>query len=144
MKHSSKLSVALHALAHLAARPHVAMTSHDLSTCLLTNPVVVRRVMGDLRRAGLVVSSKGHNGGWSLTLPAEDISLRDVYIALGERLLIRTDMANGSPSCGIVRTVSAVMSSVLDNAEVLLSDRLAAISIAGLGQQIPNKDHSHV
>ena len=120
------------------------MTSAELATCLMTNPVVVRRVMGDLRRAGLVSSAKGHNGGWSLVRPPDAISLRDVYAALGERLLVRTETAEGSPTCQIVRAVNSVMADVLDDAEALLAARLSRMSLADLSLTLPSKDHSHV
>lgn len=120
------------------------MTSAELATCLMTNPVVVRRVMGDLRRAGLVSSAKGHNGGWSLVRAPDAISLRDVYAALGERLLVRTEAAEGSPTCQIVRTVNSVMADVLDDAEALLAARLSRMSLADLSLTLPSKDHSHV
>ena len=57
----------------------------------MTNAVVVRRVLGELREGGIVDASKGPNGGWTLMRPAEDITLHQVYSAMGERLLIRTE-----------------------------------------------------
>src|SRR5690606_17900878 len=79
MKKSSRLSIALHALVHLHAQPGQTLSSSALSTCLLTNPVVVRRVLGELRQAGIVEASKGPNGGWSLARPADQITLHQVY-----------------------------------------------------------------
>jgi DNA-binding IscR family transcriptional regulator len=58
MKRSSRLSIALHALVHLHAQPDKSLTSAALATCLMTNPVVVRRVLGELREAGIVEASK--------------------------------------------------------------------------------------
>ncbi len=48
-----------------------------------TNPVVVRRMMGGLRDRGIVSSEKGHGGGWQLARPLADVTLRDVYEAVG-------------------------------------------------------------
>jgi len=55
MKHDSRLSAVLHTLLHMAdaGRP---MTSTELATHMNTNPVVVRRTMAGLRRAGFVSS----------------------------------------------------------------------------------------
>ena len=78
MKRSSRLSLALHALVHLHKQPGEAITSSTLAQCLMTNPVVVRRVLGELREAGIVGSTKGHDGGWRLLRPAGEISLRQV------------------------------------------------------------------
>ncbi|MEO5805558.1 Rrf2 family transcriptional regulator [Devosia sp.] len=140
MKRSSRLSVALHGLVHLVNRPDGAMTSTELGECMMTNPVVVRRVMGELREAGLVSSAKGHDGGWRLLKPAAEISLRAVYAALGESLLLRTESDPGDITCGIVRSVDTMMTDFLADAEALLAARLERMSLADLAR---NASHHH-
>ena len=150
MKRSSRLSLALHALVHLHKQPDQAMTSTTLARCLMTNPVVVRRVLGELREAGLVASAKGHDGGWRLLLPAAEISLYAVYAAMGENLLIRTESDPGDEQCGIVRSVNAVMGDFIADAEALLAARLQSISLDDIARQAmphplypPTGDHQH-
>ena len=144
MKRSGRLSLALHALVHLESQPDEALTSAALATCLMTNPVVVRRVLGELREAGLVTSTRGHDGGWRLCRPAAGISLHDVYAAMGESLLIRTRSDPGDEQCGIVRSVNAVMGEFLADAEALLAARLARVSLAGIARSaVPNPLHAH-
>jgi len=151
MKKSSRLSVALHALVHLHAQPGDALTSGVMAVCLQTNPVVVRRVLGALREGGLVGSSKGHGGGWQLLRPASEISVFDVYHALGETLLVRTESEPGNPGCAIVRTVDGVMNDVLADAEALLANRLRRLTLAQLASgaaplpplPFPAESHSH-
>nr|WP_314256193.1 Rrf2 family transcriptional regulator [uncultured Devosia sp.] len=135
MKRSSRLSLALHALVHLHKQPDEAITSTTLATCLMTNPVVVRRVLGELREAGIVASSKGHDGGWRLLRPGKEISLRAVYAAMGESLLIRTESDPGDIACGIVRTVNSVMGDFLADAEALLAARLERVSLEDIARQ---------
>ncbi len=144
MKRSSRLSLALHALVHLHKQPDEAITSSTLAQCLLTNPVVVRRALGELRDAGIVGATKGHDGGWRLLRPAGEITLRQVYAAMGESLLIRTESDPGDIACGIVRTVNSVMGDFLADAEALLAARLERITLADLAQQAqPNALHPH-
>ena len=135
MKRSSRLSLALHALVHLQAQPDKALTSSALATCLMTNPVVVRRVLGELREAGIVEASKGPNGGWTLAARAEDITLRQVYEAMGERLLLRTESDPGDHGCMIVRSVDRVMTEFLDDAEALLAARLARVRLSDIASE---------
>lgn len=132
MKRSSRLSIALHALVHLHAQPGKVLTSSALATCLMTNPVVVRRILGALREAGIVDASKGPNGGWTLSRPAEEITLRQVYEAMGERLLVRTQSDPGDVTCAIVRSVDRVMTDFLDDAEALLAARLARVRLSDI------------
>jgi len=132
MKRSSRLSIALHALVHLHAQPGKQLSSAALATCLMTNPVVVRRILGELREAGIVDASKGPNGGWTLSRPATEITLRDVYSALGERMLVRTESDPGDVTCAIVRSVDRVMHDYLDDAEALLAARLQRVRLSDL------------
>ena len=150
MKRSSRLSLALHALVHLHKQPGEAITSTTLATCLMTNPVVVRRVLGELREAGIVASTRGHDGGWRLVRPAQDITLRAVYAAMGESLLIRTESDPGDVACGIVRTVNVVMGDFIADAEALLAARLERVSLDDIAKQASSHplhpqsgDHHH-
>jgi Rrf2 family protein len=140
MKRNSKLSLALHALGHLAGAPETALTSETIAGFCATNPVVVRRVLGQLRAAGLVNSEKGHAGGWTLARPAAGISLADVYTGLGERFLA-PGPAGGDlpPHCLVERTFHGTVDAAMAEAEALLLRRLAARSIADLAG--PFRDH---
>lgn len=143
MKRSSRLSVALHALVHLAKQPAEALTSSALAECLMTNPVVVRRVLGELREAGIVAAARGHEGGWRLLLAPEAITLRAVYAAMDESL-IRVESDAGDQQCGIVRSVNAVMGEFLADAEALLAARLERVSLADIARSAtPNPLHTH-
>ena len=133
MKRDSKLSLALHALGHMAAAPDRPMPSDDLALIGPTNPVVVRRVLGQLRDAGLVTSAKGHAGGWRLAKPAQAITVADVYRALGEHL----DPAPGAgphnpPTCAIERALHGHWDKAVELAQAALLDRLSKVSIADL------------
>lgn len=71
----------------MAVRPDDALTSDTLSGFARTNPVVVRRVLGALKSNGIVLSEKGHAGGWKLGPPANTITIAGIYLALGDRFL---------------------------------------------------------
>src|SRR4051812_25204406 len=56
---SSKLSVGIHALTIFALKPGEPLTSEFLACSVNTNPVVIRRLLGSLREAGIVESRTG-------------------------------------------------------------------------------------
>ena len=136
MPRSSRFSVALHVLAHLA-HARAPRTSEDLAACVDTNPVVVRRTLAGLRDAGIVTSSRGTGGGWALAREATAITLRDVQTALGERLLCGID-ADGrrGAGCRIQQAVAGTLDTFLDDAEALLAARLDAITLASLAARV--------
>ena len=133
MPRSSRFSVALHVLAHLVDAPE-PQTSEQLAQCVGTNAVVVRRTLAGLREAGLVTSSRGLGGGWALAREARDITLRDIYAALGERLLLAIDIGprTSGGRCAIQRSVAGALDEFLDDAEALLAARLSRMTLAGL------------
>ena len=57
MAANSRMTIAVHALAWLALaqrQGHEVLTSSQVSASVNTNAVIIRRCLGDLRRAGLV------------------------------------------------------------------------------------------
>src|SRR5947209_16597533 len=82
---SSKLSVGIHMLTIFALKPGEPLTSEFIACSVNTNPVVVRRLLGSLRTAGLVESRTGVGGGWSLRVDPERITLLDILRAVEPR-----------------------------------------------------------
>jgi Rrf2 family protein len=135
MKRDSKLSLALHALGHMANAEGTPLRSEDMARMGATNPVVVRRVLGLLRQAGIVTSAKGHDGGWRLSRAARDISIGDVYRAVGEPFFARPLPGPENPAhCAIERALQATVQDALSRAEAVLAETLAQKSIADIAQ----------
>jgi Rrf2 family protein len=133
MKRDSRLFAALHILAHLAALPDRPLTSEHLAECLCTNPVVIRRTLAGLRKQGIVTSTKGHGGGWSVARPPADISLREVYVALGEQgALTSPPESDAPPGCAIEAVVARSLDGFYAEMETLLLQRLEGVTIADL------------
>lgn len=128
MKRNSRLALALHTLGHMAADPDRMRTSSEIASHAGTNPVVVRRVLGKLRKARLLDSEKGHAGGWRLARDPRSISLADVYLALDERL-IAADEAGETSTCQIEHALHRRVSTVIESVEQSLIDQLRAMSI---------------
>ena len=129
MKRNSRLSLALHTLSHMAGDRGQMRTSSDIADHAGTNPVVVRRVLGKLREAGLLTSEKGHAGGWKLAKSPEDITLADVYLALDESL-VATDSDEPVPSCSVEHALHLRVVGVMKDVEQSLITRLGETTIA--------------
>lgn len=129
MKRNSRLSLALHTLSHMAGEPDRVRTSADIADHAGTNPVVVRRVLGKLRKAGLLSSEKGHAGGWRLAKSAGSITLADVYLALDERLVSGNGGDIEPSHCSVETGLQARVSEVLEEIEESLIARLRETSI---------------
>jgi DNA-binding IscR family transcriptional regulator len=107
-----------------------------------TNSVVIRRTMAGLRAAGIVRSEKGHGGGWSLGKELEDVTLWDVYEALGEPTVFAIGNRNESPGCLVEKAVNRSLAGAFEKAEALLGAELRAVTIADLAREVgPHARH---
>lgn len=129
MKKNSRLSLALHTLSHMAGEPTRVRTSTDIADHAKTNPVVVRRVLGRLREAGLLTSEKGHAGGWRLARDPDGITLADVYLALNERLIDSGDEDRAS-DCSVEHALHRRVAGVMKDIEQSLIERLGETTIS--------------
>lgn len=134
MRTDSRLSRVLHVLMHLGESEE-PMTSQMIGQMLGTNPSLVRRTMGGLRDAGIVGSTKGHGGGWYLEKPLADVSLADVYAALGEPKLFAIGASDDAPKCLLERSANAATRAALDAARKRFLESLTRQSVADLIDQ---------
>lgn len=131
MRSDTRLSRVLHILVHLAC-DSANYTSQQLADMLDTNAVLVRRTMAGLREAGYVRSEKGHNGGWSLNCDPHQVTLLDIYKALGITHLYNLGINRDNPHCLIENAVNAELDDALNQAELLLMNRLNEITLSYL------------
>lgn len=133
---SSKSAVAIHALTMLARWDDKSLTSAEIADSLRSNPVLVRRILGSLRVAGLVVSTEGRNGGWSLARPAGRITLHDAYAALEEGPLLASHPHPPSAECEVGRNMERLLEVEFRDAERAMAERLGRTTIADLVRQV--------
>lgn len=131
MKSDNRLSSILHLVLHLSEHQQ-ALTSDKLALYLKTNPVVIRRMMAGLRQAGLVISVKGHGGGWTMAKPLTAIKLQDVYHALGSPRLFAQGYRQEAPQCLIEQAVNASLDSAFAEAERQLLLKFSSLSLADI------------
>lgn len=138
MKRDSRLSGVLHVLLHMAESTGPA-TSEQLARAMGTNPVVVRRLMGGLRRAGFVASAKGHGGGWVLGMPLARITLGDIHTALGSPALLAVGHRDEQSRCLVEQAVNGALGSAYAEAEALLMKRLHQVTLAELSRDFHHR-----
>ncbi len=131
MKRSGRLSVALHVLLHMAERPDEPMTSERMARWADGNPVVIRRSFAGLREAGILSSSRGHGGGWTLARPLDQITLADVQQALDEPIVALAEPSD-NPQCLVERAVNSELNDVFREAERLVLERMRRVTLADL------------
>jgi DNA-binding IscR family transcriptional regulator len=142
MRRDSRLSVALHTLLHLADREGV-VTSDALGGMMETNGAVMRRTMAGLRAAGIVRAEKGHGGGWALARPLDQVTLADVYEALGITTIFAMGPRTESPGCIVEQAVNRATGEAFDAAAAVLVERLAQVKLSALAAEIARQHPRH-
>lgn len=131
MQISSRFSVGVHVLTLLASNPAgELLTSDRLAGSVNTNPVVIRRILGQLKKAGLV-EVRAAAGGTYLRRDPATITLLDVYRAVDvveARLFSRHE--NPNPTCRVGRNIQAALDGTLTRAQAALEQELAATTLA--------------
>ncbi|MEV5575473.1 Rrf2 family transcriptional regulator [Spirillospora sp. NPDC052269] len=140
MSLSSKSAVAIHALTMLARWGDHSLTSGEIADSLAGNPVLVRRILGGLRDAGLVTSTEGRGGGWSLARAPRDITLRDAYAAVEPGPVLSRHAHPPSEACDVGRHMVALVDAEFRDAEDAMGERLGRTTIAHLLDEVLTKE----
>ena len=130
---ATRFAVAVHILLLLATEPAGQATSGRIAESVGTNPVVIRRLAGQLARAGLVRIRRGP-GGAELARPAETITLAEVWAAMRRPGLPLLPTHRG-PQRGadpLGQAVPGLLRGVLDEAEQAMERRLAEVTLRAL------------
>lgn len=126
---NSRFIVATHILTLLASSD-VPVTSEEIAVSVNTNPVVIRRLLVELAKAGLVVTQQGSAGGSQLARPAELITLLQVYHAMEPGHLFGMHRQTPNPECEIGNNIQGVMSGIFDQAEQAVEILFGSITLA--------------
>jgi Rrf2 family protein len=132
---SSRSAVAIHALTMLARWDDRSLTSAEIADSLASNPVLVRRILGSLRDAGLVWSTEGRGGGWTLARSPREITLYDAYTAVEAGPVLSRHPHPPSDACEVGRHMQAVLEAEFRGAEQAMEERLGRTTIEHLVQQ---------
>ena len=130
---NSRLTIAVHALAWLALarrRGKDVLTSDQVAASVNTNPVVIRRSLGELRQAGLVEVRHGAGAGWSLAWDPEEITLLDVYHAVEHGPLFGMHHTEPNLQCPVGRGIQPALGAVYGAIEQTVRRELGRTSIA--------------
>jgi Rrf2 family protein len=130
---NSKLTIAAHALAWMALNDRQGAeltTSDQIANSVKTNPVVIRRLMSELGKAGLIESRRGAGAGWRLAKRPEEISLWDINEALGYESTFALHRNEPSDSCPIARGIRPALTPVYARVDDAVRRQLAATSLA--------------
>jgi len=138
MAANSRLTIAVHALAWLALAQRQGrdlLTSDQVAASVNTNPVIIRRSLGTLRRAGLVEVRHGAGAGWSLARAPERITLLEVYDAVEHEPLFGMHHTEPNLECPVGNGIRPALDHLYGGVEQAVRRELRRTSIADVLRQ---------
>ena len=114
MKVSEAASLALHSMAYLAGSQGQKISARQMAQRLGVSEAHLSKVLQRLAQAGLVKSSRGPKGGFTLKIPASRITLLDIFETIEGRLEL-TDCLLGVPICDSQHCILGGLLKKVDN-----------------------------
>lgn len=136
---TSEFGVAVHALVFLNHKGRT-VSSEELSQNICTNPARVRKIMAKLKRAGLLSTKEGVDGGYLFSLDPAEVSLREISEAL-EVQFVTSAWRSGDTDmkCLIASGMADVMDGIYGDLDRLCKEHLEQITIKQIDGRIFSK-----
>ncbi|MGM0922434.1 Rrf2 family transcriptional regulator [Bacillus sp. V2I10] len=130
MKISSRFTIAVHILSLIKQNPPSDCTSEFMAGSVNTNPVIIRKILSYLKKAGLVEVRRGAGGAYLLK-ELHDITLLEVYRAVQvveeDKLFHFHEKPN--PDCPIGANIQSVLELILVQAQEAMEQVLESITM---------------
>lgn len=144
MSISSRFTVGVHILTLIELNKDGISSSEFLAGSVNTNPSLIRKIMGMLKKAGLIEVQPGIAGAKLAKEPAT-ITLLDVYKAVDvvkeKELFSLHD--NPHPDCPVGRNIQDSITPILSAAQFALEKVLGNVTIEEVLKDIVEKENSN-
>lgn len=136
---TSEFNIAIHALVFLS-RKATTVPSEELSKNICTNPARVRKIMAKLKKAGIVETKEGTDGGYYFNKDTKNVTLNQIGQAL-EITYVCASWHSGDTDkkCLIASGMADVMDGIYANMSSSCANYLETISIDDIDQKIFNR-----
>ncbi len=138
MQISSRFTIAIHIFACVETfGEEYKITSDFLASSINVNPVIIRKILSQLRNAGLIEVARG-TGGTTVTRPVDKITFYDVYEAvdlLEEGTLFHFH-ENPNPCCPVGKNIHTALDDKLVCIQRAMEDEMKKFTIADVVNKI--------
>lgn len=137
MQISSRFTLAVHILTCIDVfGEKQKVTSEFLAASTNVNPVVVRKILGQLKAAGIVNVARG-SGGATMARPLSEITFLDIYRAVecvenGELFHFHE---NPNPDCPVGRNIHRILDGRLEQVQNAMEAELQKITLLDIQKE---------
>lgn len=137
MQISSRFTIAVHIFSCIDTfQDEYKITSDFLAGSTNVNPVIIRKILSQLKAAGLVNVVRG-SGGASIAKPLSDITFLDIYNAVecveeGELFHFHE---NPNQQCPVGKNIHLILDDKLKRVQAALERELASITLEDIKKE---------
>jgi DNA-binding IscR family transcriptional regulator len=141
MQIGTKFSIAIHILLSVVVfKDRYKVTSDFLASSANTNSVIIRNIMGLLRKAGLIEVASG-TGGIALAKKPKQITLKEIYFAVnpisdGKLFNIHK---NSAPECPVGGKIVDLLDPYFAEAQNAMEHKLSKSTLQDLLNDLQNE-----
>ncbi|MDY0930952.1 Rrf2 family transcriptional regulator [Chryseobacterium sp. CFBP8996] len=117
---NTRFATAIHIMTLLSKFSQEWMTSDWLAGSINVNPVIVRKEIGVLKEAGLIISRKGKEGGSQLAKDASEISISEIYLAVKNSDVLGKKNNSPNPACPVGKNINSHLRQLFTETDVLV------------------------
>lgn len=143
MQISSRFTIAIHMFACMDTfgKDH-KVTSDFMAKSVQVNPVIIRKILSQLKNAGLVNVQRG-SGGASIALPLNQITFLDIYRAVDSieqgKLFHFHEYPN--PNCPVGGNIHRVLDPKLNQIQSAMEKEMQSITLADIKNDLKELLH---
>ena len=141
---TGEFAIAVHALVYLNHKK-TTLSSEALAKNVCTNPARIRKVMAKLKKAGLVSTKEGAEGGYRFTADPGEVNLLQIDLAVeGKLVSAGWKSGNKEMDCLVASGMADVMDGIYEELDALCRERLRKITIREIdGELFGDADARH-
>ena len=130
MQISSRFTMAIHMFACIDVFKDMKMTSDFMAASVNVNPVVIRRLLQQLKKAGIINVKRG-SGGAYIEKPLDKITLLDVYNAVEciDNGNLFHFHENPNSRCPVGRNIHSVLDRRLDSIQQAMEREMSSVTL---------------
>ena len=132
---TGEYTIAVHALVYLN-HMGTMLSSEKMASNICTNPARVRKVMAGLKKAGLVETREGSEGGYRFAGEPESLTLDRVAVAVDARFVAARWRGSLDRPCLEASGMGGVMDGLLDELDGRCYNYLSTISLAEMDRRL--------
>ena len=138
MQISSRFTLAIHIFACVDTfKDDYKVTSDFIAGSTNVNPVIIRKILGQLKAAGLIEVARG-TGGTTIAKPLSEITFLDIYRAVEcvEENQLFHFHENPNTACPVGRNIHHVLDEKLDRVQKAMERELQSITLEDVREDL--------